>query len=117
MPYITPTARRQIADGGRVMTPGELNYIITTKLVESVPPTLDLMRLVISQEIDLYVQQHGLSYDTINGVIGALECARREFKRRKGFDLEFLSDIADGFYGTIAGPYEDKKIQLNGDVY
>lgn len=117
MPYITQTARQQIADGGRVTTPGELNYVITMKLVDNVEPTLDLMRLSISREIDTYVQQHGLSYDTINGVIGALECARREFKRRKGFNLEFLSDIADGFYGTIAGPYEDKKIQLNGDVY
>jgi hypothetical protein len=39
------------------------------------------------------------SYQSINDVLGALEGAKLEFYRR------------------IAAPYEDTKIQENGDVY
>jgi hypothetical protein len=41
----------------------------------------------------------GLSYKSINDVIGVLECVKQEFYRR------------------IAVPYEDKKIEQNGDIY
>lgn len=41
----------------------------------------------------------GLNYQGINDVIGALECAKLELYRR------------------LAAPYEDTKIQANGDVY
>jgi hypothetical protein len=47
----------------------------------------------------LYMNQHGLSYQTINDIVGALEGAKAEFYRR------------------VAVPYEDKKIEENGDVY
>ena len=46
-----------------------------------------------------FLNQHGTSYATINNIIGALECAKLEFYRR------------------LAAPYEDTKIQENGDVY
>jgi hypothetical protein len=45
-----------------------------------------------------YLLEVGLNYKNINEVIGALECAKLELYRR------------------IAVPYEDKKIQENGDV-
>jgi hypothetical protein len=41
----------------------------------------------------------GLSYQTINDIVGALEGAKLEFYRR------------------VAVPYEDKKIIENGDVF
>lgn len=40
-----------------------------------------------------------LKYHEINEIIGVLECAKEEFYRRR------------------AGPYEDKKILDNGDLY
>lgn len=46
-----------------------------------------------------YITQHGKNYSVINEVIGALECAKTELYRR------------------VAAPYEDLKIQENGDVY
>ncbi len=46
-----------------------------------------------------YIRVNGLKYKTINDVRGALVCAGAEFDRR------------------IVGPYEDKKIAENGDVY
>ena len=46
-----------------------------------------------------FVRSHGGRYEVINSAIGALECAKLELYRR------------------IASPYEDTKIQENGDVY
>jgi hypothetical protein len=62
------------------MTPGELNFKFTALAVA-------------------YVERHGLSYRTINDILGALEGAKLEFYRR------------------VAIPYENGKIQENGDVY
>lgn len=59
--------------------PGDLNYQFTCLIVD-------------------YIKCHGLSYQKINDVIGALEGAKLEFQRR------------------IVGPYEDTKIEANGDV-
>lgn len=46
-----------------------------------------------------YFQVQGGRYQQVNDVIGALEGAKLEFYRR------------------VAAPYEDKKIEENGDVY
>lgn len=46
-----------------------------------------------------YVERKGLSYQSINDVKGALQGALAEFDRR------------------VVAPYEDQKIQDNGDVY
>ena len=59
---------------------GELNYVITKALVD-------------------YLRTHGLSYQTCNDIVGALDNAKDEFKRR------------------VQDPYEDHKIKENGDVY
>lgn len=45
-----------------------------------------------------YLQQHGVRYSTLNTVIGVLECAKLEMARRQLF------------------PYEDNKIETNGDI-
>jgi hypothetical protein len=46
-----------------------------------------------------YMKKQGKSYQHINDVVGALEGAKMEFYRR------------------YAAPYEDIKINQNGDVY
>lgn len=53
----------------------------------------------ISTLLNWYINQKGKNYTTINEVIGVLECAKLELYRR------------------VASPYEDIKIQENGDVY
>jgi hypothetical protein len=57
------------------------------------------LNYAITKLIDTYLQQRGVRYEHINTLIGVLECAKLELYRR------------------IAGPYEDKKCQENGDVY
>ena len=80
MPYIKPYDRVLIDKSHRPpSTAGELNYAIT-------------------RIVDTYLNG-ALSYDGINSIIGALECAKLELYRR------------------VAAPYENVKIHENGDVY
>jgi hypothetical protein len=83
MPYITQKRRDELEAcmiDSEMKVAGELNYKITLLLIE-------------------YVQEHGLSYQIINDIVGALECSKQEFYRR------------------VAVPYEDTKQHSNGDVY
>lgn len=81
MPYISKHDRPQL-DAGKIdpRNTGELNYKITKLLID-------------------YTEQFGVSYKTINDVLGAMTGAGQEFYRR------------------IAAPYEDIKIQEHTDVY
>lgn len=81
MPYIPKVLREELGTLDLCLTgPGEINYII-------------------SKICDDYISGEGLSYHTINTLIGALECSKLELYRR------------------IAAPYEDKKKEEHGDVY
>ena len=53
----------------------------------------------ISTLVNWYISEKGKNYSTLNEVVGVLECAKLELYRR-----------------NIA-PYEDIKIEQNGDVY
>lgn len=64
------------------------------------PATAGEMNYAITKIILQYWTTSGIkNYDVINDIVGALEGAKAEFQRR------------------IVAPYEDKKIQENGDVY
>ncbi len=89
MPYIPIADRKVFApvlnDLHRVvfergLSNGELNYLLTMLG-------------------NLYLERHGLSYNTGSDVIKAFECAKLEFYRR------------------VMVPYEDRKAVENGDVY
>jgi hypothetical protein len=56
------------------------------------------LNYVITEMIFHYFKKKP-NYKSINAIVGALESAKLEFYRR------------------VAGPYEDKKIKENGDVY
>lgn len=86
MPYITRQRREAFlgfdkqAYAVRIDTSGELNHFFTLGA-------------------KIFLAQHGESYETMNKIVGALECAKEEFVRRKLI------------------PYEEKKMVENGDVY
>ena len=63
------------------------------------PNSAGELNYVISSIIDEYLSEYGKNYTNINEVIGVLECAKLELYRRVG------------------APYEDEKIDQNGDVY
>ena len=79
-------------------------YIEPTRRTEilfegSRPVTSGELNYLITCLVDEYIAQHGKKYTIINEAIGILECAKLELYRR------------------IASPYEDSKIEQNGDVY
>lgn len=80
MPYITEEAITRLNNGTGTQTPGELNYVFTMLALD-------------------YLDRKHETYQTINDIIGALECCKQEFYRR------------------IAVPYEELKLRSNGDVY
>lgn len=84
MPYVTPERRQDLTATAVVRCipsePGELNFCLTKVILE-------------------YLSFRGLRYQTINDIIGALEQAKDEFRRR------------------VVHPYENLKLKENGDVY
>ena len=84
MPYIKKEERAKFAKSLKVLpnleNAGDLNYLITK----------------ICQQ---YVDDHKLCYNTLNEIVGALECCKIEFYRR------------------VVAPYEGVKIKENGDLY
>lgn len=57
------------------------------------------LNYMITRLVDRCLAVNGKNYTSINAAIGVLECAKLELYRR------------------IAAPYEDEKIEENGDVY
>ena len=85
MPYIKDADRTRLGMSYFLhedcpQSAGELNYLFT----------------MLAKQ---YMNKKGLSYQTINDIVGALDGAKVEFQRR------------------VVAPYEDKKIRENGDVY
>ncbi len=62
------------------------------------PKTAGELNYILSRLIDRVLDVNP-SYEDINTVIGVLECCKEEVYRR------------------VAGPYEDRKIGENGDVF
>jgi|ETNvirenome_6_85_1030632.scaffolds.fasta_scaffold157315_1 hypothetical protein len=57
------------------------------------------LNYTITSILDEYLAEYGITYSNLNTIVGVLECAKLEIYRR------------------IAAPYEDTKMQANGDVY
>ena len=78
---------------------GEIDPILE-KLLDSIDSTNPgELNYVITRIITNRLYFDGPAYHIINELIGVLECAKLELYRR------------------LAAPYEDKKIEQNGDVY
>lgn len=80
MPYIKHERRMELHNGEVPQNPGELNFLISFLFAE-------------------YLNEHGLTYQTINDIMGAVEGAKFELYRR------------------VAADFEETKIAQNGDVY
>lgn len=63
------------------------------------PITSGELNYVISQQVRSYIAMRGPSYSTFNDIVGVLECLKLEVYRR------------------IVAPYEQKKLEVNGDVF
>ncbi len=69
-------------------------------LAGAAPQDAGELNFAITVLVDDYLKNKGgIKYSYLNEVVGALDCAKLELYRR------------------LAAPYEDKKIEENGDVY
>ena len=89
MPYITEDDRSKFESPLDLLTEIIHKYGISNGELNYLITCLGMM----------YVARHGMSYNVGSDIIKAFECAKLEFYRR------------------IMAPYEDKKIEQNGDVY
>lgn len=62
------------------------------------PKTPGELNYLMSELCSKYLEQKGLGYTNCNEIIGVIECVKQEFYRR------------------LTAPYEDKKIEENGDI-
>lgn len=133
MPYIKSEDYVRAVEAPEV--PGELNYAITMKIVARLRGVLTytefdraLRNLTVS-----YLDRVGMSYTHGNAVMGVLDCAARELRRRvvspslspEGVAMSPLIAKIERqlelerrwLYDNMLAPYEDVKIAENGDVY
>jgi hypothetical protein len=88
MPYIAPE-RRRLYD--------EAVAALAAKLDGNTPG--GDINYIVTRLLTQWIEARGLSYAVIADAVGVLETAKLELYRR------------------VAGPYEDRKIEENGDVY
>lgn len=119
MPYIEKETRIPLEyDVTRgIETVGELNYMLTCGLLKV--PLSDLeeyLRLCVGT----YATGKIPSYTLFNGAIGACMCALLEYARRTGSTDHIypliMSAVISKFYSKVIAPYEDEKIEENGDI-
>lgn len=67
-------------------------------LVGDGTPIDGLLNYAISSLMAKTLYDYGLCYNTLNTLVGVLECAKQELYRK------------------VAAPYEDTKIEQNGDL-
>ena len=91
MPYI-PADKRTILDDS-------LASLAAKVIVEDSRNQAGVLNYCITALFNEVLKTKGVNYRNINELIGVLECAKLELYRR------------------VASPYEDEKIQSNGDVF
>lgn len=89
MPYIKKTHRSKFDD---------LVKVIVHDLNETGEYDGNL-NYIVSTIIDGVLRERGKNYHELNKIVGVLECIKQELYRR------------------VVSPYEDRKIEENGDVY
>lgn len=129
MPYVKDGARARLDRDGVPMNAGELNYAVTWHMLH----TGDV-RIAVQREVARFLEfrrkpsataaPRENNYQDFNDVMGALDGARREYRRRVGVQtlgdqdrLDAVEYVATEFYDNVVAPYEDIKINENGDVY
>ena len=90
MPYIKKKDRQEIKEVVLNREPYSFGYMLKNP---------GEVNYVISSILNGYIEKKGISYSTFNEIMGILECIKQEIYRRQ------------------ISPYEDKKINENGDIF
>lgn len=137
MPYISQASRPAIdnflqieilnlseVSDGPIAIPqnaGELNYAISMLCVGDNFEWDTFNR--VHEVCQAYLRDKEFRYQRVNDVLGALDGAFREYRRRVSrspsrinFIQLVLRSVADEIYASTVGGYEDEKISENGDL-
>jgi hypothetical protein len=129
MPYIKKEDRKRLMassgrwNGSRIKTAGELNYLLTKLALSNYWRDADDLYCAIAFRLDCFFEAGERKYQNHNDVMGAVTGAIFEFNRRfkathpRPNDFEEMATLAlKNLYDRVTAPYEDLKIQENGDV-
>lgn len=120
MPYIDERRRYELDHIGRaVISGGELTYLFTRAALDTYDDTSFSQK--IKEAIDRYIPKKGAKYDQYVIVVGSLHNTAKELQRRNNTSRTWnaiwrLQRYADRYYNEVIVPYEDEKIDQNGDI-
>jgi hypothetical protein len=122
MTYLTQQRKEELADPKQMfVSPADLTYGLTVvamsgKLGASFIGALD-------EAIARYLGKSEPRFEDFAVIMGCLSCTSREMLRRRpnsaraDIIAKMVGTYADAFYSEHIAPYEDIKINQNGDVY
>ena len=141
MPYLEQHRKAALALGVLPETPGDLNYLLTHAALDySRDRNMHQFEYKMGQYVGQFIEANGgESYTNYNNAIGAMLCCKMEWERRapetvlrqaasawERYTLErdVLTEVSStldicirALYEHRIAPYEDTKIEQNGDVY
>lgn len=120
MPYITQERRADVADPKRPLpTAGDLTYQLYIECLHyhDAPPLL--LEVALEDAIGRYMPRR-IRYENYAIVLGCLDSCARELARRRSqqsiFARHTIKVFTEAYYRDEVAPYEDTKIEQNGDV-
>lgn len=123
MPYLPEQAKIDLASGAPFTNPGDLTYIVTHVVLLEPESNWDE---AFAHYATRYIEDRGERFATFAEIIGAFSAADHEYSRRRWQakydpDAQLVSDTIHEFlglfYDKVVAPYENKKIEENGDVF
>jgi hypothetical protein len=122
MPYLSKKRKDELKDEKRLYTTaGDLTYGLTVLMIAAGKD--EKIELNFLSEVERFTAKRPESFAMYAVVLGSLIAAEEEFERRVQSSeasediLNCLTLFRTEYYSEYVAPYEDKKIEENGDVF
>lgn len=123
MPYLTADRKAHLDDGAVPVTLGDLTYRLTVRLLEH-SMNFEAVEAAMREEIDHFLHGKQLSFKDYAEVLGCMVATEQEFNRQRSkidptiwTNAHILERVISRYYQSDVAPYEDRKLEQNGDVY
>lgn len=119
--YVSKPARERLDKGATPASPAELGYCLLKQCLTLLDNPNDLLLTALEVEIHAYLLNRDVTYTDLAAVLGALDGARREYRRRVPDAYIMVEGIvavcATKFYSEAVVPYLELHRQTNGDIF
>lgn len=118
MPYILRGIRKDLDDGAAPQEAGDLTYLLYRATLDWDGGSRADFHLVLGEEVDRFLAFRPRKYQIFAEILGSLYSTALEYERQHEDSRKALAiyAFASAFYSEVIAPYEDTKIQQNGDV-